>query len=101
MYELNEWRILSPSKWNYVHFWTWYPKWDPDQKILQSIGNDLLRHQTTYVVMNALEFDQFINPASHAWWLNFLQTHYEKVPLPGPERPTSLWQLKEDGGKIN
>jgi hypothetical protein len=99
IYDKDDWRILSPSKWIYQHFWTWYPNWDPDQRILQSIASDLLRHRTTYIVMNFAEFDLFVNPVSHAWWLNFLQTHFQKVAFPGPERPVSIWKLKDDAGK--
>src|SRR5262249_47533321 len=46
-----EFRILSPSRWIYQHFWTWYDNWDPDGRVLRSVGKDLLDHHTTYVIM--------------------------------------------------
>ena len=89
----NVFRILSPSKWIYHHFWEWYPRWDADQSILRSIGQDLLRHRTSFVLMKGPDFDKFSNPVGRTWWLSFLHTYYELVPLPGNEQ-TTLWKRK-------
>jgi hypothetical protein len=94
IYAYNEFRILAPSRWIYHHFWKWYPRWDADQSILGSIGDDLLRHHTRYVWMDSVELAKFLNPANRAWWLSFLQTHYRQVPLAGGQG-SSLWEIKE------
>jgi hypothetical protein len=92
-YLYNELGILAPSRWIYQHFWCWYDRWDPDQAVLHSIGADLLRHHTTYILFNVQSLSSFRNPASAAWLLSFLNTYYERVALPG--KPDSiLWKLK-------
>ena len=90
----NELKILAPSRWVYQHLWKWYRKWDTDDRLLQSIGQDLLRHKTRYVVIGPEGFTGFVNPASREWWKSFMQTHYRPVPLPG-EQGSSLWEWKD------
>jgi hypothetical protein len=89
----NVFHILSPSKWIYHHFWEWYPLWDNDRSILRSIGQDLLRRKTAYVLMKRTDFDKFCDPAARRWWRTFLQDYYEPLLLPGEEK-TTLWRLK-------
>ncbi|MBN9379633.1 MAG: hypothetical protein J0H74_02630 [Chitinophagaceae bacterium] len=82
VYAYNEFRILAPSKWVYHHFWETYKDWDKDQAILRSIEEDLLRHQTTYVIdFNTERAPSFLDPAAHAIWRSFLLEHYQQVPL--------------------
>jgi len=89
----NEFKILAPSPWIYQHFWMWYDRWDPDQGLLKSIGQDLSSHRTTYVLMDTSYVDLLRNPANRAWWLSFLETHYRQVPLSDAGSIT-LWELK-------
>ena len=91
----NEFHILAPSPWLYQHFWTWYPDWDGDGSILHMIGDDLLRHRTTYLLMDPGAPATIRNPANAAWWLNFIQKYYQPVPLSGTGK-SALWQLKDN-----
>lgn len=93
IYIYNELGILAPSRWIYHHFWWWYERWDADQAILHSIGADLLRHKTTYILFDPERLGRFRDPASANWMMSFLNAHYERVALPG--KPSSiLWKLK-------
>ena len=94
VYLYNELGILAPSRWIYHHFWWWYPNWDGDQTILHSIGADLLRHKTAYVVLDTKKLDRFRNPASADWLLSFMSRYYERVSLPGDPDPI-LWKWKD------
>jgi hypothetical protein len=90
-----DFRILAPSRWIYQHFWVWYSDWDGDGRLLRSIGDDLLRHHTTYVIMDSVVPYQFRKAANRDWWLAFMHTYYEQVPLPGRAQGKSmLWRLK-------
>ena len=95
IHAFNEKRILSPSPWIYQHFWKWYPKWDPDQALLKSIGEDILKHRTTYIVMDNEDVVKFINPANSAWWFTFIYEHYNRILIPGPPTSISLWKIKD------
>jgi hypothetical protein len=90
-YAYDECRILSPSPWIYHHFWGWYDRWDHDHKILASIGQDLLRHRTRFV-MDFSDTGTFLDPAAYAFWKSFLYEHYQPVLLPGRSN-VLLWQL--------
>jgi len=93
VYAYNEFRILSPSRWIYQRFWKWYDRWDANGSTLRSIGDDLLRHRTRYIWMDAVEVARFRNPATYAWWMSFLKAHYQ--PIPGFDDPRSmLWEWK-------
>jgi hypothetical protein len=89
-----EFRILAPSRWLYQHFWNWYANWDADGQILRSIGQDLLQHHTTYVIMDPEKVALFRNPANYQWWMSFIQTHYQQVPMPGSLH-SILWKWKD------
>src|SRR5260221_937710 len=93
IYIYNELGILAPSRWLYHHLWSWYDRWDTDQAILHSIGADMLRHRTTYIIFDREWLSRFHNPASANWFLSFMNTWYEQVPLPG-EPNSILWKLK-------
>jgi hypothetical protein len=89
----NELKILAPSRWIYHHFWENYENWDPDHKILQNISEDLLRHRTSFVIMDPSTLSAFRNPANRDWWLSFMNTWYEPVTVPGSTGQI-LWRLK-------
>jgi hypothetical protein len=87
-------RILSPSRWVYQHFWTWYEDWDPGGRILQSIAQDLQTHHTEYVIMDPADSVSIRRRVNDQWWIAFMNEHYREVPLPG--LPASrLWQRKD------
>jgi hypothetical protein len=90
-YAYNECKILSPSPWIYHHFWTWYDNWDRDHKILASISQDLLQHQTRFVV-DFSDTGTFLDPTAYVFWKSFLHEHYRPVNLPGRPVPL-LWEL--------
>ncbi|HEY4285552.1 MAG TPA: hypothetical protein VGN00_00515 [Puia sp.] len=95
IHAFNEKRILSPSPWIYQHFWKWYPKWDPDQALLKGIGEDILKHRTTYIVVDDADVARFINPANSGWWFAFLRDHYNPISIAGPPTSISLWKIKD------
>lgn len=93
----DEHQILAPSPWIYQHFWTWYPRWDTDHRILSSIGRDLLAHHTRFIIdFTGPSF--YIDPTAYAWWRTFLQQHYQPVQLPDARRQV-LWKLKPEAIK--
>lgn len=89
----NELKILAPSRWIYQHFWAHYERWDTDHRLLDTIGQDLLRHRTTFVIMDTATLARFRIPANRDWWLAFMQAYYEPVAVPGSTKPI-LWRLK-------
>jgi hypothetical protein len=91
----NELKILAPSPWLYHHFWCNIPRWDPDHRILESIASDLLRHRTTYIVMETDMLSRIELSANRDWWLSFIRAHYQPVPLPGTPH-SMLWKWKEN-----
>ncbi|HTI06929.1 MAG TPA: hypothetical protein VL832_00195 [Puia sp.] len=105
IYAYNRFGILAPSRWIYHHFWRWYPHWDTDHHILQSIEQDLQKHQTTYI-LDRSDNIRAENPAAYNLWQSFLQDHYQPVQLPleaqpGANEPSApvnpkiiLWKLK-------
>jgi hypothetical protein len=95
IYAYNEFRILAPSRWIYNQFWEWYDRWDADQAILRSIGDDLLRHRTRYIWIDFNELARFRNPANYNWWMDFLKAHYQPVPIAN-EPWSSLWEWKNN-----
>jgi len=92
-YTYNAFRILAPSRWIYHHFWFWYDRWDADQALLQSIGQDLLQHHTTYIMDFGAAY-RFRNPANYAWWHSFLEKYYQPVELKDATT-TVLWKIKD------
>jgi hypothetical protein len=87
----SELHTLAPSRWLYQHFWNWYPDWDSDGAILRSIADDLVRHHTAFLIMDPA--NPIRNARNREWWIAFVQTHYQPVPMPGKTQ-TLLWQLK-------
>jgi hypothetical protein len=95
VYAYNEFKIQSPSRWLYQHFWKWYDRWDADGAILHSIGDDLLRHRTRFIWMDSTEVARFRNAANYSWWMDFLKAHYQ--PVPGLSDPgSSLWEWEKE-----
>jgi hypothetical protein len=93
-YCYNDLNILSPSRWVYQHLWIWYGEFDPDHHILESIGQDLIRHHTTYVIMAPDHLARMANPVNRNWWTSFMQTHYQPVQVPGRQN-SILWKWKD------
>lgn len=87
-------KILAPSKWIYQHFYSIFPQWDADRQIIHSIGQDLLRHRTRFVLMDARTIREFYNPEIREWWLSFMEKYYKPIPIAGRTIPI-LWQLKD------
>jgi len=99
-YYYNELKILSPSPWLYQQFWLWYSNWDKDQRLIQGIGRDLLRHNTTYVLSDPKIVDEMRIPSNRDWWMAFLREYYEPVIVPGNQY-TILWKRKGSPPSIN
>ncbi|HVW58720.1 MAG TPA: hypothetical protein VHC48_01750 [Puia sp.] len=94
VYAYNEFGILAPSPWLYHHFWGLYKDWDKDHAILRSIQQDLLCHQTTYIIDCVTDLDQeFYGSTTCAIWHSFLLEHYQQVPLTDP-KGVILWKWK-------
>ena len=93
IYFYTDLKILSPSPWIYHHFWRNIPQWDPDHRVLASIGDDLLRHRTTYVIMDTSSIRSIYRDSTRDWWVSFMRAHYQPVALPGT-RHSMLWQRK-------
>jgi hypothetical protein len=94
VYAYNEFGIIGPSRWVYQHFWQLYDRWDNDHVLLQSIGQDLLRHRTTYIINFAKAPSWFRDPSAYEYWHSFLVQHYQPVILTASSDST-LWKLKE------
>jgi hypothetical protein len=90
----NQRNILCPSPYYYQHFWGWYPQWDPDHRILESIADSLIRHKTTYIFLGQAGFALMKNKANADWWMNFMNTHYHRVMVPG-KSDSELWQIND------
>jgi len=97
IYAYNEFQILAPSRWIYHHMWAWYSQWDADHALLNSIAGDLLRHRTTYVLMDTIRLNLFLRPANAVWWRDFMQTYYQPLPVPGANY-NILWKRKGTPG---
>ena len=89
----NEFGIIAPSPWVYQHFWRLLNRWDADHAILYSIGQDLLRHKTTWIMDCTDQENCFLDPAAANWWHAFLHANYEPVMVCDADRVT-LWKLK-------
>ena len=93
IYLYNKFRILAPSKWIYHQFWRWYETWDPDNKKLESITQDLQKHQTTYI-LDFSDTVSFKNHSNFLYWQSFLQSHYSPVILDSMDKKMVLWKIK-------
>jgi hypothetical protein len=89
----NEFGILAPSPWVYQHFWKLFTQWDEDHTILHSIGQDLLRHRTTFIMDNSDHEPAFLDTAAASWWHAFLRENYQPVIVCDSNRVT-LWKYK-------
>ena len=94
IYAYNEFRILAPSRWVFHHLWTVYDNWDMDHAILRSIGQDLLRHRTSYII-DCIDdpAKHFHDPEAYVIWHSFLVEHYQQVALTDTSGVT-LWKWK-------
>lgn len=78
-YAYNQFKVLPPTKWLYHYFWSWYPNWDSDAQIIQSITNDLRKHKTQYIIYDPAK-TQFQRERNLQVWNNFLDSNYQRVP---------------------
>lgn len=96
IYAYNEFKILSPTRFIYQHFWEWLDRWDPDGHLLQTVEQDLIRHRTTYIIVDWLPVGRFRNTADITLWTSFLRDHYQRVPIPDTGT-VELWKIKDPG----
>jgi len=85
----NEFGIYSPCQWIYLHFWRWYPGWDPGRQQLMQIEAGLLHYHTQYIIYNP-QANEFNDPAARAEWESFLNKYYQLSTVPGSTHPI-LW----------
>ena len=93
IYAYNEFHILAPSRWIYMHMWNWYPQWDTDHVLLRTIAADLRDHRTKYIIFDPARLQQFASRANAAWWMEFMQTEYEPLAIAG-SNTSNLWVKK-------
>jgi hypothetical protein len=84
----NRYQILMPSKWLYHHFWSWYPDWDSDHIITQSIIEDLKKYKTRYIINFPIK-NQMKDGKNQQAWNDFLNAYYRQLA------PLQLWELKQ------
>jgi hypothetical protein len=89
----NDFGILAPSPWIYHHFWEWFKGWDADQRQLQGIENDLLRHHTEYIIDYSPLF-HWLDRSADLSWNNFLRQYYQQIHLPGASPDCLLWRRR-------
>jgi hypothetical protein len=92
VYAYNELGIFAPSPWIYHYFWTWYPNWDADHRLLGSIGNDLIRYRTTWLI-DYSDSMRIPDSSTLANWHRFRDQYYRPVQLAGSSRQL-LWRKK-------
>lgn len=80
-YAYDQLQTLSPSVWIYHYFWEWYPRWDADHRLLDSIQDRLLEHRTRYIVDYSDEL-HFQDPSARSEWNAFLEKYYRPISLP-------------------
>ena len=78
-YAYNYFKVLPPSKWLYHYFWEWYPNWDKDGKLIQSITADLKKHRTRFIIYDP-QNTEFISEQNNRVWHGFLYSNYRQVP---------------------
>lgn len=95
VYLYNELRILAPSKWIYHFFWTWFPAWDENNQLIQSITDDLKKHRTKFIIDYSGDNFLFQHPATKRLWDQFLNDNYsiDSSITPGNGRGL-LWRIK-------
>jgi hypothetical protein len=94
VYLYNQFQILSPSKWLYQHFWFWYPTWDTDHQILNSIINNLQQHQTKYIIDCSERKTEFVQTTHYAIWKKFLLENYTPYMNLSSNTRGTLWKIK-------
>jgi hypothetical protein len=62
--------------------------------MLHSIGDDLLKHRTKYVIFNEKRVGFFRRASDASWIMTFMHTYYERVVLPG-QPDSQLWKLRD------
>jgi hypothetical protein len=92
VYAYNRLGIRSPSKWIYHYFWTWYPDWDRDGRILSSIIQDLQSHKTTYILDGSDRVPGFRQGPAYTSWKSFLHSAY--TPIITDDAQFILWKIK-------
>src|SRR5450432_37812 len=92
IYFYNYFRILSPSPWIYQYFYHWSREWDSDNKILESIIQNLQSHKTRFILDCSAVRNDFINKEQYAEWQNFLQSHY--LPVIKDSSNRMLWRIQ-------
>lgn len=94
VYLYNQFQILAPSKWLYQHFWFWYPDWDKNHQVLNSIINDLQLHRTKYIIDCSDRKPEFVQTTHYLIWKNFLRDHYTPLMSLSSNTKGILWMLK-------
>lgn len=89
-YAYNHFKVLPPSKWLYHYFWEWYPNWDKNAQLIQSITADLIKHKTQYIIYDP-QTTQFLRQQNDQVWHSFLDSAYQRVP------GLILWEAKKRG----
>jgi hypothetical protein len=79
VYAYNRFEVQLPSKWMYHYFWSWYPEWDRDGQILQTIISDLQTHKTKLIIYNSGTM-HFQSAQNRSKWEVFLKANYQKLP---------------------
>jgi hypothetical protein len=92
VYAYNQFKILSPSKWIYHYFWGWYPSWDADGRILESITKDLQNHRTRFILDCSDQSPEFRKRAAYERWKSFVMDHY--YPVQQDSSGIILWKIK-------
>ena len=87
IFAYNKYKIIAPSRWLYHYFWTWYPQWDADHSITNSIIDDLRKHDTKYIIIDYKETD-VAGKINLQIWKAFIDSNYQQV------YPLKLWQRK-------
>lgn len=73
-----KYKIRSPSKWVYMHFWDTMPLFDSDGKKFESILTDLDQYQTTYILDYSNE-SPFKEKRIQMRWDVYLGEHYDLI----------------------
>jgi hypothetical protein len=78
-YAYNYFKVLPPSSWLYHYFWSWYPNWDQDSKLILDITKELKQHKTKYIIYDP-QRTSFLRDANYRVWQGFVDSNYIRVP---------------------
>jgi len=78
-YAYNYFKVLPPSSWLYHYFWSWYPNWDEDSKLILDITQKLSVNKTKYIIYDP-QRTSFLRDANYQVWKGFLESNYKQVP---------------------